>query len=158
MPARPKLVLALAALALWGVSAGLALAAPGELDTSFGVGGRSVVDLGADDSGNAAALQPDGRIVVAGRTTGAGGFDMAVARLLVPQGTLDTSYGPGTGWSRVDLGGNDSAAASRFNPTAGSSSPARRPPPPPPMRRWRGCSRRQAPSTRPTAAAPGGRA
>jgi hypothetical protein len=38
------------------------------------------VDFGADAAGNAVALQPNGRIVVAGQLTGTG--DFAVARLL----------------------------------------------------------------------------
>ena len=50
-------------------------------------------------------MQPDGRIVIGGtsnaaRTTN----DMAVVRLTVA-GRLDTSYGLGTGGSRIDFAG-----------------------------------------------------
>ncbi len=42
--------------------------ADGALDTSFGNGGVTISDMsGGDESGNALALAPDGRIVVAGR-------------------------------------------------------------------------------------------
>src|SRR5262245_37244857 len=41
----------------------------GDLDPRFGSGGRVVTDFGSDyDYANAVALQPDGRIVVAGET------------------------------------------------------------------------------------------
>jgi uncharacterized delta-60 repeat protein len=56
------------------------LASDGSLDPGFGTGGKRVVDFGAATFGNAVALQPDGRIVVAGQRTGAD--DFAVARLL----------------------------------------------------------------------------
>jgi uncharacterized delta-60 repeat protein len=82
-------------------------AAPGDLDNSFGGGdGRSTVDLQGDDALNGMALQPDGKIVVSGSTyRGNNNSDIAVARLLNPQGTLDTSYGPGgSGWSQLDFG------------------------------------------------------
>jgi uncharacterized delta-60 repeat protein len=52
----------------------------GSLDAGFGAAGKRLVDFGAATFGNAVALQPDGRIVVAGQRTGAD--DFAVARLL----------------------------------------------------------------------------
>ena len=61
----------------------------GQPDSTFGVGGRVVVNLGGTESANALALQPDGRIVAAGRTS-AGTGDFAVIRL---QG--DPPAGPG---------------------------------------------------------------
>ena len=56
--------------------------ADGSLDASFGSGGKRTVDLAYMDVANAIALQPDGKIVVAGRTgEGSNGpFDFAVAR------------------------------------------------------------------------------
>jgi uncharacterized delta-60 repeat protein len=51
----------------------------GSLDAGFGTAGKRLVDFGAATFGNAVALQPDGRIVVAGQRTGAD--DFAVARL-----------------------------------------------------------------------------
>ena len=52
----------------------------GSPDTAFGTAGKAIVDFGAATFGNAVALQPNGRIVVAGERTG--GEDFAVARLL----------------------------------------------------------------------------
>lgn len=65
----------------------------GNLDPTFGNGGRVLTDfLGNDDSINALALQPDGKIIAAGYTTrGTTGRDFALARYL-PDGTLDTSF------------------------------------------------------------------
>jgi uncharacterized delta-60 repeat protein len=51
----------------------------GSLDAGFGTAGKTTVDFGAATFGNAVALQPNGRIVVAGQRTGAD--DFAVARL-----------------------------------------------------------------------------
>ena len=48
--------------------------ADGSLDTSFDGNGRLITDFGSgDDRGYSVALQPDGKIVVAGRT--GNGFD-----------------------------------------------------------------------------------
>jgi uncharacterized delta-60 repeat protein len=94
---------------------GVALAPPGELDTTFGTGGKSLIDLGGrglTDQGTAVALQPDGKIIVAGSH----GTNFAVARLLVPQGTLDTSYGLGSGWSNIEFHGNDFGTAMALQP------------------------------------------
>ncbi len=54
--------------------------ASGSLDTTFGAAGKATVDFGVATFGNAVALQPNGRIVVAGQQTGTD--DFAVARLL----------------------------------------------------------------------------
>ena len=52
----------------------------GSLDAGFGVAGKATVDFGVATFGNAVALAPNKRIVVAGQKTG--GDDFAVARLL----------------------------------------------------------------------------
>ena len=52
----------------------------GSPDSTFGAAGKATVDFGVATFGNAVALQPNGRIVVAGQRTG--GDDFAVARLL----------------------------------------------------------------------------
>ena len=108
------------------LATGAAFAAPGELDSSFGSGGKSLANFGGADFGWAVALQPDGRIVVAGSSDVNGTGDFAVARLLNPQGTFDTSFGGGTGRSLAHFGGNDSGSAVAFQPdgrivVAGSS-------------------------------------
>ncbi|HEV8279237.1 MAG TPA: hypothetical protein VGQ26_26580 [Streptosporangiaceae bacterium] len=62
--------------------AGVAVArlnANGSPDATFGAAGKVAVDFGAATSCNAVALQPNGRIVVAGQRSGG---DFAVARLL----------------------------------------------------------------------------
>src|SRR5690349_7533616 len=72
--------------------------AAGALDPSFGTDGVALVDpiaAGSPPGGrpvNAAALQPDGRIVLAGTNASNGHF--AVVRL-TPDGALDSRFGSG---------------------------------------------------------------
>jgi uncharacterized delta-60 repeat protein len=70
---------------------------PGSLDPTFGSGGRVVTPVGTEDRGNALAMQPDGKLVVVGKTRpGSVRFDYAVARYNT-DGSLDTSFaGDGT--------------------------------------------------------------
>jgi uncharacterized delta-60 repeat protein len=75
----------------------------GGLDTTFGTGGKTAVDFGGDDFGNAIAQQANGRILVAGRSTTAG----AVVARLRANGVLDPDFGGGDG--RVTLPGGGSA-------------------------------------------------
>jgi uncharacterized delta-60 repeat protein len=73
----------------------------GSLDNSFGTGGKVITDAGdGGDTGNAIALQPNGKFVVAG-FTGFGGFlapilntDFSVLKYNA-NGILDTSFGGG---------------------------------------------------------------
>jgi uncharacterized delta-60 repeat protein len=75
-----------------------ALAAPAGLDTSFSGDGRrsfGFANGASSDSGYGVAIQPDGKIVVAGNSVQSGtGDDFAVARLNAGGG-LDTSFGDG---------------------------------------------------------------
>ncbi len=84
-------------LALLLVGASAANAAPGALDPSFSGDGYDV--LPAETSGNALAIQPDGKIVVAGH---------AAKQLLVARygadGTLDRTFSD-DGRLTTDLGG-----------------------------------------------------
>jgi uncharacterized delta-60 repeat protein len=75
--------------------------AAGALDTSFGVGGRQTADFGygyaANDVGTVVALQPNGKIVVAGSTAMVdwvftSGRDFVLARY-APDGSPDASFG-----------------------------------------------------------------
>lgn len=69
----------------------------GQVDPSFGTGGKLIVDFfGGTDRARAIALLPDGRIVVGGEahSGAAGGLDFALLRLS-PDGVLDTSFGQG---------------------------------------------------------------
>ncbi len=56
----------------------------GTLDLSFGGTGKRTIDFGDDDRANAVAVQPNGKIVVAGETSPGGGaiYDFAAARLI----------------------------------------------------------------------------
>ena len=71
----------------------------GSLDPSFGQNGRVTTDLGASEGANALALQPDGKLVVAGESGG----DFALARYN-PDGSLDTSFS-GDGIVTTDFAG-----------------------------------------------------
>jgi uncharacterized delta-60 repeat protein len=78
----------------------------GTLDPAFGTGGMTITDLGSDDVADAVALGPDGAILVAGTTIGAGGDrDLLLARYTA-DGTLDPSFGRG-GILTTDLGDGD---------------------------------------------------
>jgi uncharacterized delta-60 repeat protein len=68
------------------------LLADGSLDTSFGVGGRVVTDLSGVDQALAMAVQPDGKVVVAGATDDA--TNLALLRYTA-DGALDTNFGSG---------------------------------------------------------------
>lgn len=86
----------------WNTSGGVVLArynADGSLDSSFGSGGQVASAFGGCSEGvNSVAVQPDGKIVVAGWTTGGGCtsdfLDWLVARFNT-DGSLDTSFGTG---------------------------------------------------------------
>ncbi len=68
-------------------------AAPGDLDLTFGAGtGKVMTAIGTGhDHGQAIALQPDGKIVVAGFCRGASNDDFCLARYQA-NGTLDPSF------------------------------------------------------------------
>ncbi len=78
----------LAAMALLALSQALVSAAPGDLDPTFGNGGKVTTYYGLGSSANLSlALQGDGKIVVATR-------DNRIARYNA-DGTLDASFGIG---------------------------------------------------------------
>ncbi|MFT7775101.1 hypothetical protein [Roseateles sp.] len=68
----------------------------GGLDSRFGKGGKvstAFGNAGRSDEAQAVAVQPDGKILVAGSSDqGATGYDFALARYL-PDGMLDTGFG-----------------------------------------------------------------
>lgn len=66
--------------------------AAGDLDPLFGSGGKVILDLGAQESGTAMVLQPDGKMILGGST----GVpqDFAMVRLN-PNGSLDPTFGSG---------------------------------------------------------------
>ena len=73
-------------------------AADGDLDPTFGIGGKVMTDFNhSTDWANAVAIQPDGKFVVVGTTYKQNDFsdeDFAVARYNT-DGTLDSSFGSG---------------------------------------------------------------
>jgi uncharacterized delta-60 repeat protein len=99
-------------------------AAPADLDRGFGSGGRTIVDFGGNDDTNATAIQPDGRIVVAGATSIKA--DAVVARLNA-DGTPDRSFGGGDGVAVIESAASESLTAIEVQPdgkivAAGSTS------------------------------------
>lgn len=69
---------------------------PGILDDAFGTGGKVVTGFGSGDSddADAIAVQPDGKIVVAGNTRAGSNNNFALARYNV-DGSLDSTFGTG---------------------------------------------------------------
>ena len=80
----------------------------GSLDTTLDEDGKLRVDLatGSEDAATGGALQPDGRIVVAGTSSASGQTDLGLVRLLStstsPQGVLEIP-GPGSRQSGIGL-------------------------------------------------------
>ena len=82
--------------------------ANGNLDTSFGSGGKVTTDFGGDNDGaSALAIQTDGKIVAAGTASVGVGVNFALARY-DPNGSLDTDFGSG-GKVTTDFGPNTQA-------------------------------------------------
>ena len=99
----------LAALLAPAVLAVGAMAAPGQLDASFGSAGKAAIDFGGSDGAWAIAAQPDRKLVLAGETSaGASPNDFAVARL-TEGGSPDATFGTG-GKKTIDVAGGDDRA------------------------------------------------
>ncbi len=83
----------------------------GTLDTSFDADGRAQVDVGGrSDIGYASVLQPDGKLVIAGRVAPSGGSDPDVGLVRFnTDGSLDATFGSG-GIVRDVTGSWDEAA------------------------------------------------
>jgi len=85
--------------------------ANGAFDTSFNSNGKVITPIGSsDDYGYSVALQPDGKIVVAGYCSNGANLDFCLARYLA-NGTLDTSFGS-TGKVITAIGSNTDVANS----------------------------------------------
>ena len=99
-PLRSMILLLLGLLLLTGAPATARGAVAGDLDSSFGTGGKLTTDFGSGQSDEAWALavQDDGKLVAGGASSG----DFGLARYN-PSGTLDISFGVG-GTVRTDLG------------------------------------------------------
>src|SRR3954453_19778169 len=92
----PKLLLAAAAMVLAGASySGTATAAPGDLDSSFAGGGKLTFAPGGKQSEiDDVAVQPDGKLLLAGWIDQGSNLDFLVVRLN-PNGSFDQSFGSG---------------------------------------------------------------
>jgi len=105
---RPCRLLALVLSAFISLLAGasVAIAAPGDLDPTFGNGGLVAISgYGTPTRAGGMTLQSDGRIVTVGETVSE---DWAISRFN-SDGTPDTSFS-GDGVQTLDMGGSDSAA------------------------------------------------
>lgn len=89
---RAAIASVLLALALLVPASAAPAAVPGELDPSFGIGGKVQAPFGPESFAGGVAVQADGKILVTGAPQGSQGF--SVARLL-PSGNLDPSWGSG---------------------------------------------------------------
>ena len=87
---------ALLTISATGLLAGhLAMAAPGDLDSSFNGNGKQTTKIFTGlDVASAVAIQPDGRIVVAGTSWSGTQYVFVVARYTI-DGKLDPSFGNG---------------------------------------------------------------
>jgi uncharacterized delta-60 repeat protein len=126
MRMRGRLVGALAVLLLL-VTAGPAAAAAGDLDPSFGDGGKATFPLSSPNGGAQDIAAQGSKIVAIGEVGG----DFGLIRS-TDKGELDPSFGA-AGFSQVNVGGNDNGAAVAVGPdgniyaagTAGLSMPSR---------------------------------
>ncbi len=90
------------------LASGVALAAAGALDPTFGRRGKVVTDIAkGNDKISDTALLPGGKIVATGESDGRLGFP--VTRYL-PDGSLDTSFGGGDGKSGAGFGDGEANA------------------------------------------------
>ena len=105
-----RLAVLLGALTVNVVLASPAVAAAGDLDTSFGGDGRVTTDFGGFDEALGVAIQSNGKIVAAGFTEWFPSplHDFALARYN-RDGSLDSSFN-GDGKVTTDFGGSDDVA------------------------------------------------
>jgi uncharacterized delta-60 repeat protein len=100
----------------FGVFCALRYQADGTLDATFGIGGKVTTAIASGDNiATAIALQPDGKIVLAGYCGNAPNQDFCAIRYH-PNGALDTSFGTG-GKVTTAIGiGEDQANAIALQP------------------------------------------
>ncbi|MGH9333073.1 MAG: hypothetical protein ACRD21_04915 [Vicinamibacteria bacterium] len=83
----------------------------GTIDATFGTGGKARLNIGAFDEIHAILVEPDGKIVVGGRSSSGSHFFFVIARYNA-NGSLDTTFASPNGYRTVRL--SDAA-----NPFAG---------------------------------------
>ncbi len=93
------------------LASGMALAAAGVLDRTFGRQGKVLTNIARDHDDKIfdVSLLPSGKIVATGDSSGS--LDFPVARYL-PDGSLDTSFGGGDGKSAINFGRGEATALS----------------------------------------------
>src|SRR5689334_4733840 len=101
MRARTGRVAALAALIL-GVCAPAALAAPGDLDPTYGTGGKATIDFGDNEGAFALRLAPDGKLLLGGYESTKSGHQTAAFRLTT-DGKRDLGFNA-DGSAPIDFG------------------------------------------------------
>ncbi|WP_189192500.1 hypothetical protein [Streptomyces albiflavescens] len=123
-PRRPRSFMSRVGLAFAAALAGVvalpssALAAPGDLDTSFGSGGKVAIDGGSPAEGQDLAVQANGKIVTVGARQNPDTLysDFSVMRHNA-DGSVDTSFGGGDGEVVTDVeGGQDVAQGVAIQP------------------------------------------
>ncbi len=77
----------------------------GTLDNNFSGNGIQITDLGNDDYGNSIAIQPDGKMIVAGHSFNGVNYDFALMRCN-SDGTIDNTFSE-DGKQTTDLGSDD---------------------------------------------------
>jgi uncharacterized delta-60 repeat protein len=105
----PRVFAVAAALGAGAVLAGALPAARGDLDPTFGSGGKVTTDFGGSEMGWAVAVQRDRRVVVAGDRLDPGPFDDFVLARYTANGKLDPSF-DGDGKVATDFGGGQDGA------------------------------------------------
>jgi len=93
------------------------LLANGELDPGFGQNGKVTLTISGGSEARAVAVQPDGKIVVAGDAKPGSTYDFMIARLNA-DGSPDGSFGGGDGIQVVPIGSEfDEAEAVAIGPS-----------------------------------------
>jgi uncharacterized delta-60 repeat protein len=87
----------------------------GTPDTTFGNGGGAVYGIASDSGARAVAIQPDGKIVVAGFVTESGKKSFVVLRLLA-DGNFDSSFGTNSAVKTAVGSGDDEIKSLALQP------------------------------------------
>ncbi len=107
-------VVVAAGLAMWMTAS--ALAAPADLDTTFGTGGKVTTNsASSSEEARAVVIQPDGKIVAVGHQSAGFGSDFVVMRYNT-DGSPDTSFSGDGMASTTILSGEDTAYAVALQP------------------------------------------
>jgi uncharacterized delta-60 repeat protein len=104
-----RVLLCIAVLVAGGVLAAAVAGARGDLDPTFGSGGKVITDFGGNESAWGLAVQPDGKAIVAGTRFDPGPSDDFVLARYTVSGALDPTF-DGDGKVTTDFGGGADGA------------------------------------------------